>query len=52
MIFVPMKKEAGDWAMSFPWKVTNGTVCMDAKTKQEAIDLAYKMNRERGYIKV
>ena len=35
-------------AESLPWKATNGTVCSDARTREEAVATAQSLNLERG----
>ncbi len=39
-----VKKKKGDFAMSYPWKATNGGVCSDHMTKKEAEEICREEN--------
>ncbi len=40
-----VKKKKGDFAMSLPWKATNGAVCSDHKTKKGAEEACREDNK-------
>ena len=49
-LFIAVKKEPDEFcAEGLPWKATNGVVCADEKTKEEARATADRLNRERGF---
>ncbi len=43
--WIAVKKEPGDFAMTFPWKATNGAVCSDHKTEKQAEKACKEANK-------
>ena len=48
-VFEAVRKDPDEFlAKVRPWKATNGVVCSDHTTKEEAVEAAERMNRQRG----